>query len=139
MNCALEDCRLLDEYMADGAPDPFARFSAQRRPDTDAIAEMSLENYVEMRGSVLDPRHQLQRQIELELERRHPGRFVPRYAMVMFHDRVSYSTALARGRLQQQILDALTPPHAGGALPTAGEIDWDMASAMIAERLPSLV
>jgi kynurenine 3-monooxygenase len=54
MNCALEDCLLLDALLADGIPAPFARFSAARRVDTDAIAAMSLENYAEMRADVLD-------------------------------------------------------------------------------------
>lgn len=108
MNCALEDCRLLDELLADGKPEPFARFSAQRRPDADAIAAMSLENYAEMRDEVLDPRFHRQKALELALERRHPRRFIPRYAMVTFHDEIPYSVALQRASIQQQILDELT-------------------------------
>jgi kynurenine 3-monooxygenase len=131
LNCALEDCRILDELLADGHGDAFARFSAQRRADADAIAAMSLENYVDMRDDVLDPRHQLHRQIELELERRLPDRFIPRYAMVMFHDRIPYSVALERGQLQQQILDELAP----GAGST---IDWPAADAVVRQRLPPL-
>jgi kynurenine 3-monooxygenase len=136
MNCALEDCRLLDELLAEGGACPFARFAAARRPDTDAIAAMSLENYVEMRDSVLDPQHQLHRQLELELERRFPGRFIPRYAMVMFHDEIPYSTALARGRIQQQILDALTAALPLGGV--AGDVDWSLAATMIQDQLPQL-
>jgi len=133
LNCALEDCRLLDELMADGLPEPFARFSTQRLPDTDAIALMSMENYGEMRDEVLDPRHHLQRQLELELERRHPHRFIPRYAMVMFHDRIPYSTALVRGRVQQQILDELTL----AAVDLDG-IDWERAAGLVQQHLPPL-
>lgn len=131
MNCALEDCRILDELLADGRPEPFARFAAQRRPDAEAIAAMSLENYVEMRDDVLDPRHQLHRQLELALERRHPDRFIPRYSMVMFRDRIPYSVALARGRVQQEILEELAP-DAGASLEL---IDWDLADKLIAARL----
>jgi kynurenine 3-monooxygenase len=127
MNCALEDCRLLDEFLADGQQEPFARFATHRRPDADAIADMSLENYLEMRDDVLDARHQLQRRLELELERRHPQRFIPRYAMVMFRDRIAYSTAQRRGRIQQQILEQLT---AGGT-----PVDLALADALIQERL----
>lgn len=127
MNCALEDCRLLDEILADGSQHPFARFSTLRRPDADAIADMSLENYDEMREDVLDARHQLQRRLELELEQRHPQRFIPRYAMVMFHDRIAYSEALRRGRIQQQILDRLTAEDA--------PVDLPLADALIRERL----
>jgi len=131
MNCALEDCRILDELLADGERLPFARFAAQRQPDAAAIAAMSLENYVEMRDDVLDPRHQLHRQLELALERRHPGRFIPRYSMVMFHDRIPYSVALARGQVQQEILDKLAPD--GGA--SFESIDWELADRMIEARL----
>jgi kynurenine 3-monooxygenase len=138
MNCALEDCRLLDALLADGQPAPFARFSAQRRVDADAIAAMSLENYVEMRGSVLETRHHVQRELELELQRRHPRQFVPRYAMVMFHDEIPYSVALARGRLQQEILDILVPAHATGTLLQHAAIDWALASRLIDQRLAPL-
>ncbi len=108
MNCALEDSVLLDQLLADGAPAPFARFSAGRRADAEAIATMSLENYAEMREEVLDPRFQRHRELSWELERRHPDRFIPRYSMVMFHAEIPYSVALERGRIQQAILDELS-------------------------------
>ncbi|HTQ36998.1 MAG TPA: NAD(P)/FAD-dependent oxidoreductase [Steroidobacteraceae bacterium] len=129
MNCALEDCVLLDALLADGRPGPFARFSAARRADTDAIAAMSLENYGEMRAAVLDPRFQRQRELELQLERRHPRRFVPRYAMVMFHPEIPYSMALQRGRVQQQILDELEQYGAPDSL---------LADRLVRERLDEL-
>ncbi|HWL63732.1 MAG TPA: NAD(P)/FAD-dependent oxidoreductase [Steroidobacteraceae bacterium] len=131
MNCALEDCRILDELLADGQPQPFGRFTAQRRPDADAIAAMSLQNYAEMRDDVLDPRHQLQRQLELALERRHPGRFIPRYSMVMFHDRIPYSIALARGQVQQDILDELAPD----GVATLESTNWELADRLVEARL----
>ncbi|MEJ0100869.1 MAG: NAD(P)/FAD-dependent oxidoreductase [Pseudomonadota bacterium] len=129
MNCALEDCLLLDALLADGAPAPFARFNATRRADTDAIAAMSLENYGEMRDEVLDPVFQRQQALSLELERRHPGRFIPRYSMVMFHPEIAYSVALARGNIQQQILDELTRD---------AEPDLPRADRLIDARLPAL-
>ncbi|HMA11658.1 MAG TPA: NAD(P)/FAD-dependent oxidoreductase [Steroidobacteraceae bacterium] len=130
MNCALEDCVVLDALMADGRPEPFARFSALRRPDGDAIADMSLENYIEMRDGVLDPRHQQHRRLELQLERLHPGHFIPRYAMVMFHDRIPYSVALQRARIQQGILEELTDKAAAA--------DSPLAHSLVSERLPRL-
>lgn len=130
MNCALEDCVALDALLADGRPAPFARLSALRRPDGDAIADMSLENYVEMRDAVIDPRHQQHRQLELELERRFPGHFIPRYAMVMFHAQIPYSLVRHRARIQQAILDELTDRHAGA--------ESDLARSLVGERLPRL-
>jgi kynurenine 3-monooxygenase len=86
----------------------FADFYALRKPNTDAIAAMALENYLEMRERVADPRFQLQRSLALELERRLPQRFIPRYSMVMFHHEIPYRTALERGTVQEQILAELT-------------------------------
>ncbi len=97
MNCAFEDCRILDAMLADHPGDAFARFEAARRADTEAIAQMALENYGEMRDAVLDPRFQLQKSLAMALERRHPGRFIPRYAMVMFHDRDPLLRRAAQG------------------------------------------
>jgi kynurenine 3-monooxygenase len=137
MNCAFEDCRVLDALLADDAHgDAFERFGRERKPDADAIAAMALENYAEMRQNVLDPRFQLQKRLSMELERRHPDRFIPRYSMVMFHDEIRYSTALARGLLQQQILDALTQPRSDGSLPWLDAIDWEKADALVGNLPP---
>ena len=122
MNAAFEDCVLLDSLLAsDGTrcdwPAVFTRFNATRRADTDAIAQMALENYAEMRSAVLDARFLRQKSWALQLERLHPTRFIPRYAMVMFHPEISYSEALRRGAVQQQILDVLDAqrPHDGAS------------------------
>lgn len=109
MNAAFEDCAWIAEAIdrAGGEPDwgeLFAAFARERKPQADAIAAMALENYEEMRAKVLDPRFQRQREFERELERRHPGRFRSRYAMVMF-TRLPYAEARAEGRRQQQIFD----------------------------------
>ena len=130
MNCALEDCVALDALMADGRPAPFARFSELRRPDGDAIADMSLENYVEMRDAVIDPRHQLLRALELQLERRFPGHFIPRYAMVMFHAQIPYSVVRQRARIQQGILEELADRGAAA--------DSELARSLVGGRLPPL-
>ncbi len=112
MNCAFEDCVELDDLLAQsrqvaGGIDT-ARlcvdFEQCRRPDTEAIAQMALENYAEMRDTVLDPQFQRLKELGLSLERRFPRRFVPRYSMVMFHAGIPYSVAQRRGRVQQEIL-----------------------------------
>ena len=124
MNCAFEDCRILDELLSDGLPDAYDRFAALRKPDADAIALMALENHSEMSDGVRSPRFQLQRQLALACEQHLPGLFIPRYAMVMFHDHIRYSQALQRGRIQQQLLEEMTQPRADGSLPESGDIDW---------------
>jgi kynurenine 3-monooxygenase len=132
MNCALEDCvqlvRLLEQH--ETVHDAFAHFQSERRVQANAIADMALENYVEMRDTVRDPTFQLQKGLSLELERRHPGRFVPRYSMVMFRHEIPYATAYERGRIQSDILRELTQ-HAR----SIDQIDFTLAARLINERL----
>jgi kynurenine 3-monooxygenase len=88
----------------------FRRFETDRRPDTDAIARMALDNYIEMRSGVVDPDYVAQRTLALELERRHPTLLSPRYNMVMFST-MPYAEALRRAARQSEIIaDALADP-----------------------------
>jgi kynurenine 3-monooxygenase len=132
MNCAFEDCtelnRLLDEDHADWSS-LLAEYERRRKPNADAIADMALENYIEMRDKVADPTFQLQKQIEAELYTRLPKLYVPRYAMVMFRT-LPYAEAQARGRIQAGILDELTRDV--GSLQ---EVDLDEGERLVRERL----
>jgi kynurenine 3-monooxygenase len=109
LNCGFEDCRLLDLQLADPGAGSGAllNFERARRPDTDAIAAMALENYLEMRDGVRSALFAPRQRLAAELERAFPGRFVPRYSMVMFHPEIPYAEARRRGAAQQQLLDAL--------------------------------
>jgi len=132
MNCAFEDCRVLDDLLG-SAPDwptRFARFDALRREDTAAIARMAIENYTEMRDTVRDPAFALQKQLSLELERRNPERFIPRYSMVMFHSEIPYAEAERRGAIQAELLAAATR-----GCTRLGEVDLPRLEAAVAERL----
>jgi kynurenine 3-monooxygenase len=135
MNCAFEDCRELVQRL--GSDDDWARafhtFERTRREHTDAIADMAIENYLEMRDTVRDPKFHLYKSLSLELERRFPSRFVPRYSMVMFHDEIPYAQALERGRIQNKILMQLTRTVGG-----VGEVDFAAAARMIEDRLPPI-
>lgn len=135
MNCAFEDCRELVRLLTGGADwsDAFRRFEQDRRPHTDAIADMAIENYREMRDTVRDPKFHLQKALSLELERRFPQRFVPRYSMVMFHDEIPYGVALERGRVQNKILAQLMRNA-----DCLAQIDFNAATRMIEERLPPI-
>ena len=70
---------------------------------------MALENYREMRDEVRDAKFELRAALSFELERRFPGRFIPRYSMVMFHPEIPYAEAQRRGALQAQILQRAHP------------------------------
>lgn len=95
MNCAFEDCaellRMMDEHHSWAGL--FEAFEHERRPNTDAIAKMALENYREMRETVLDPDYRRKKKQAEELERKDPG-FIPRYSKVMFHPEIRYLDAL---------------------------------------------
>ena len=135
MNCCFEDCLEFDACLA-GASSwerVFAEFYARRKPNADAIAEMALENYLEMRERVADPRFRLQQSLALELERRHPRRFIPRYSMVMFHHEIPYRTAQERGRIQARLLAELTD-----GIRTLDEVDYARAERGVESALPAL-
>lgn len=127
MNAGFEDCvelmRLVDQHGDDWSAilDSFQR---RRKPNADAIAQMALENYIDMRDTVRSPDFQSRKALGFELERRFPDRFVPRYSMVMFH-RVPYREALSRGAIQERILDSLL----------ASTSDWRDVDFSAAERL----
>jgi len=110
-NLAFEDCVLLEQLLRQTGPQwqqVFARFESIQLPNANAIADMALENYVEMRDTVRDPKFALQKALAFELERRLPGRFIPRYSMVMFHAEIPYRVARDRGAIQQALLERLT-------------------------------
>jgi kynurenine 3-monooxygenase len=132
MNAAFEDCRVLDELLErhEDWEALFAEVERTRRPNTEAIAQMALENYIEMRDTVLDARFVRLKRLALELERRFPDRFIPRYSMVMFHPEIPYAEALRRGALQAQLLEEL---DAAG-----GEPDSELAARLVSERLPPI-
>ena len=106
MNAAMESARALDRHLRatpDDVAGAFRRYESERRPDTDAIADMALDNYIEMRAGVVDPDYLARRSLALELERRHPGRLSPRYNMVMFST-MPYAEAKARAARQAEII-----------------------------------
>ncbi len=107
MNCAFEDCVELDQLMQHHES-AFNEFEKRRQPNTNAIADMALENYIEMRDTIRDAKFQLQKDLSFVLERAHPKQFIPRYSMVMFHHEIPYIQAYERGRIQAEILDQLT-------------------------------
>ena len=124
LNCGFEDCTLLALLLASGE-DPrrcWARFERERRPNTDAIAAMALENYEEMRSHVLAAGFVRRKQLAADLERRFPERFIARYSMVMFHPEISYAEAQRRGALQEQVLDALLAAGVGAEGAEAGRL-----------------
>jgi kynurenine 3-monooxygenase len=136
MNCCFEDCIEFDQCTARHSSwqAAFEDFDRARKPDTDAISAMAQENYLEMRAHVADPKFQLQQALSLELERRFPQRFIPRYSMVMHHHEIPYRTAQARGAIQAQILRDLT----AGTVGSLEDVDFERAALQITQQLAPL-
>jgi len=135
LNCGFEDCSCLVELLdRDGADWPriFAKFENERKVNTDAIADMAIENFTEMRDRVADSRFLFRKKVELALEQRYPQLFVPKYAMVTFH-RIPYSVALARGAVQDRMLAELCE-----SIDRVEDLDWDKANRLIRRDLTPL-
>ena len=135
INCGFEDCTslvgLLDRHGADWLH-VFAEFERERKVNTDAIADMAIENFTEMRYRVADARFLFRKKLELALEAKYPQLFVPKYAMVTFH-RIPYSVALARGAIQDRILAELCD-----SVNRVDDLDWEKAEQWIRRDLTPL-
>jgi kynurenine 3-monooxygenase len=108
MNAGFEDCRILNELL-DKFDDDWEKvttaFQQQRKPDTDAIAQLALDNFIEMRDLVADRDFLLRKKIESKLYELYPDRWIPLYPMVTFHDDIRYSEAQRIGVRQKKIMD----------------------------------
>jgi len=109
MVSGFEDCfvfnQLADEHWNDKET-LFDEFQNSRKPDDDAIADLALRNFIEMRDSVADPRFLLRKQIEKKLSAKHPDKWTPLYEMVTFSE-MRYSEALSRGKEQDKIMEEI--------------------------------
>jgi kynurenine 3-monooxygenase len=135
INCGFEDCtvllELLDRWDADWER-VFREFEQSRKANTDAIADLAVENFVEMRDRVADPRFLFRKKVELALEAKYPRLFVPKYAMVTFH-RIPYATALKRGKVQDQMLSELSD-----GIERMEDLDWNKADRLVHSALAPL-
>jgi kynurenine 3-monooxygenase len=105
MNAAFEDCVVLAECLARGG-DPVAaldEYEERRRPNADAIADLAVENFHEMRDHVASPLFRLKKRGERILHRVVPFWYVPLYHMVSF-TRIPYAAAVERAERQRQAL-----------------------------------
>ena len=106
MNCAFEDCRVLDGLIEKHGTDwgtVFEEYQQARKINTDAIADMAEENFYEMRDATADPVFQRKRELETKLEQTYPDHF-SKYSMVTFREDLPYSVAKERGNAQDKLL-----------------------------------
>lgn len=113
MNAGFEDCtvlnQLLEQYGEANWDRVMDEFEHQRKPNTDAMADLALYNFVEMRDRVADPRFLLQKRLESKIAAQYPGQWVPLYSRVTFSPDTSYADAWAAGQRQEAIMTRLMP------------------------------
>jgi len=151
MNCGFEDVKTIVELLETHAPAgaaskdyvaAFAAYEAARKPNANAIADMALENYVEMQKTSAEPDFQKCKAVENALENSRLGeRFRSRYAMVCYGGGgvggVGYAAAQSLGRVQweinQELATKVSSPEAAAA-----EVDLELAARLIDEKLAPL-
>ena len=114
MNAAFEDCRILAELLRSstshsgrGIAEALLTFERQRKPDADAIADMALTNFIEMRDKVGTPDFLYRKRIEQTLHALRPDHVTPQYNLVCFSTE-SYAQAKRRGAELDRIIDRIT-------------------------------
>ncbi len=108
MNAGFEDCRIFNQLLNQFDDDwelACEAFQSHRKPDADAIAQLALDNFVEMRDLVGTADFLLRKRIEARLHELYPERWIPLYSMVTFHEHTPYSEAYETGQQQKKIMD----------------------------------
>ena len=107
MNAGFEDCTVLWDLMQKHNHDwtaIFDEYSRERKPDGDALQDLSLDNYYVMRDYVADPAFLLRKKIEAKFSELYPEKWMPLYSQVTFSE-IRYSVAYQQGQVQNGIMD----------------------------------
>ncbi len=122
MNCGFEDCVVLNELIEKHLPSTLSKveevenmawkkileeYQTLRKPDADAIADLAIANFMEMRDKTADPKFLLQKKIEALFNSKHPDKWIPLYSMVTYSPHIRYSTALKEGKKQEAIMQKI--------------------------------
>lgn len=146
MNAGFEDCWVLDDlieqHTTNGQTDwdeVFQAYQKSRIPDANAIAQLALRNFTEMRDLVTDEQFLLRKKIEKQLRQRYPKQYFPLYEMVTFSD-MRYSEALKKGEEQDQLFERIFEFNRVEERWEAGELDgliqeWMGGQVPIAQTL----
>lgn len=128
MNAAFEDCRILDALLdkyQDDWQQVMPAFFHERKKNTDAVAELSMENYREIQSDVRNQKFMLKKLIEHELMIRYPETYVSMHVQVMFTN-TAYATARTHGILQNAFLDEICE-----SVNRVDAIDWKKIDVMM--------
>jgi kynurenine 3-monooxygenase len=110
MNAGFEDCSVLNELIdkhSDNWDEILTSFQQLRKPDADAIADLAVNNFIEMREKTADPKFLLQKKIEAKLHENHPDKWIPAYSQVTFSPQIRYSEALKNSQRQEKIMQEI--------------------------------
>lgn len=108
MNAGFEDCRVLNSIIDDYLPDwnkIFEIYQEERKENADAIAELALQNFIEMRDLVADPQFVLRKKIEAKIHQQFSS-YLPLYSMVTFSD-IPYKVALQKGKEYDRMMERI--------------------------------
>lgn len=135
MNCGFEDCSVLNSLIDKHDEDWQAilqEYQQLRKPDADAIADLAINNFIEMRDKVADPKFLIQKKIEAAFSNKYPDKWIPLYSQVTFSPQIRYSEALVNGQKQEAIMQQIM------ALPDI-ENNWqsEEIEQMILEKINS--
>ncbi|TGD78520.1 FAD-dependent oxidoreductase [Hymenobacter wooponensis] len=132
MNAGFEDCTILQGLMAQYGHDwltIFREFQRQRKPNADAMADLAVYNFEEMRDRVADPRFLLQKKIESKISAQYPQQWLPLYSQVTF-SHLPYAEAWANGQEQERIMQRVMP-H----IETEADFERPEVQTLIAQEL----
>ena len=107
MNASFEDVYVLDEILNKDLGDwksVFKEYQTKRKKDTDAIADLAIDNFHEMKKHVSNPLFKEKRVIEMDLEKTFPTEYSSKYSLVTFNENIGYNEAMKRGRAQDKAL-----------------------------------
>jgi kynurenine 3-monooxygenase len=135
MNAGFEDVSLFSKALESGRDWEaiFAEFDSRRKADADAIADMAVENFIEMRDKVGDPKFQLAKQVEKILEKEFPEDYWSRYRLVTFTRR-PYSFARRVGEVDDEVLAELC-----SGIQRADQVDLERARKLVKSKLSPLL
>jgi len=125
MNCGFEDCTVMNELMEEWNhdwPAIFKAYEQRRKPNGDAVQDLSLQNYIVMRDKVADPDFLLLQKIERRINFLYPQSYFPLYSMVSFTD-IEYQTALKKGNEQESMIRDLIHDNTISDLTSTEAID----------------
>ncbi len=138
MNCGFEDCvvlnGLIDKHKENWAA-ILEEYETLRKPDADAIADLAIGNFIEMRDKTADAKFLLQKKIEAHFSQKYPDKWIPLYSMVTYSPHIRYSTALKEGTKQEEIMKKIMAMPGIESKWDSDEVEREMMQMVAGDQL----